>query len=73
MRLRRRVEKEIGHLDVHSPVEVITASQSVSDALATEAKTAALLVVGSRELGGCIGPVMGSVTQHCLHDSPACW
>jgi nucleotide-binding universal stress UspA family protein len=70
MRLRHLVEKEISDLAVRPPIEVIAAPQAAAEALVMEAKTAALLVVGSRGLGGFVGQVMGSVSQHCLHYSP---
>jgi nucleotide-binding universal stress UspA family protein len=70
MGIQRLVEDDISDLDVRPPIEVIAVSQSAAEALVLEAKTAALLVVGSRGRGGFVGQIMGSVSQHCLHHSP---
>ncbi len=54
----------------HPTVEVVALSYAAPEALLGEAKGAALLVVGSRGLGGFTGLLLGSVSRQCLHHSP---
>ena len=50
-------------------VDPVTSSQPPVQALADRAGSTGLLVVGSRGRGGFAGLLLGSVSQHCLHQA----
>ncbi len=67
--LERLVAEELAGTSPRPVVEVTAVLLSAPEALISESKSAALLVVGSRGRGGFRELLLGSVSQHTLHHS----
>ena len=68
------VEKEVENAIVAvgtapDPVVLVSSCQAPVQALVDRAGATGLLVVGSRGRGGVAGLLLGSVSQHCLHQA----
>lgn len=61
---------EVGERAKEIEVEQVVREGQPAELLADEARSAALLVVGSRGLGGFRGLLLGSVSQQVAHHAP---
>ena len=61
---------QAGMVDDRPDVECLAIPAPAAEALLLEARSAALLVVGSRGRGGFTGLLLGSVSRHCANHAP---
>jgi nucleotide-binding universal stress UspA family protein len=69
----RRQAEELVETGIDATFETrVAASQTAAEVIATAAReaNADLIVIGTRGHGPVTGAILGSVTQHLLHDAP---